>query len=243
MKKSFVYLFLSAYFENRLFYYGVTMEMNAFAIWLNETFAIFDQWMTVWVHQLYDFGGAFFTPLFSFVSVLGHDGIPLIIISVILVVFRKTRRYGVAMLLSLGIGALITNCVLKVLIARARPYSEETRLFFNSDLYQKLWITVGQQTESDKSFPSGHTTAAFASMTAVFLTGPKRISWTAFIFALLMAVARIYLVVHFASDVIAGIIVGIIAGLVGTYLSRKIPEPFYRSHWPFKGKIEVSASE
>lgn len=219
------------------------MEMNAFAIWINETFAVFDQWMAAWVHQLYNISGDFFTPFFSFISFFGHDGIPLIIISVVLIFFRKTRKFGTAMLLSLGIGALFTNCILKVLIARARPYSEETRLFFNTDLYQKLWMTVGQQVESDKSFPSGHTTAAFATMTAVFLSGRKKISWIAFIFAFLMAVSRIYLVVHFASDVIAGIIVGIIGGIIGTYLTGKIPKPFFTSPWPFREKIEASASE
>ena len=75
--------------------------------------------------------------------------------------------------------------------------------------------------------PSGHTTAAFATMTAVFMVGDKRVSWTAYIFAILMGLARIYLVVHFPSDVVAGIIVGIIAGVLGTILSRKLPEKFY----------------
>ena len=212
------------------------MELNSFAIWLNETFAAFDQWMASWIHQLYNVGGSFFTPFFNFISFLGHDGIPLIIISLILLIFQKTRRFGAAMLLSLGIGALITNCALKVLIARARPYSEETKVFFNSDLYQRLWMTVGQQVESDKSFPSGHTTAAFAAMTAIFLSGRKRICWIAFIFAILMAISRIYLVVHFASDVVSGIIIGVLIGIIGTYLAKKIPEPFYSSIWPFKKK-------
>ena len=217
------------------------MELNSLAIWLNETFAGFDQWMASWIHQLYNIGGSFFTPFFNFISFFGHDGIPLIIISLILLIFQKTRRFGAAMLLSLGIGALITNCALKVLIARARPYSEETKVFFNSDLYQKLWMTVGQQVESDKSFPSGHTTAAFATMTAVFLSGRKRITWIAFIFAILMAISRIYLVVHFASDVVAGIIVGILSGIIGTYLANKIPDSFYSSSWPFRKKIEASS--
>ena len=209
------------------------MEINAAAIWINNTFASFDQAMAVLIHKLYDLSGSFFTPFFEFISELGHGGIPLIILAVILMLFRKTRRYGTAMLIGLTIGALITNCCLKILIARARPYTDETKAFFSTDLYQRLWLTVGQNIESDKSFPSGHTTAAFAAMTALFLTGNKRISWTAFIFAFLMGVARIYLVVHFASDVVAGVIVGIIGGVIGTLLSRKIPSAFYDSPWPF----------
>ena len=156
------------------------MEINAAAIWINNTFASFDQYMVVFIHKLYELSGGFFTPFFEFISELGHGGIPLIIIALILMVFRKTRRYGTAMLIGITIGALITNCCLKILIARPRPYTDETKVFFNTDLYQRLWLTVGQNVESDKSFPSGHTTAAFASMTPLFLIGNKKISWTAF---------------------------------------------------------------
>ena len=212
------------------------MDMNAAAIWINNTFAAFDQSMAVLVHKLYDMGGGFFTPFFEIISELGHGGIPLIILSLILMLFSRTRRYGTAMLFGLAIGALITNCCLKILIARARPYSDETQAFFNTDLYQKLWMTVGQNVESDKSFPSGHTTAAFASMTALFLTGNKKYSWAAFIFAFLMAVARIYLVVHFASDVLAGIAVGVLGGILGTLLAGRIPDQFYDSPRPFGKK-------
>ena len=212
------------------------MDMNAAAIWINNTFAAFDQSMAVLVHKLYDIGGGFFTPFFEIISELGHGGIPLIILSLILMLFSRTRRYGTAMLFGLAIGALITNCCLKILIARARPYSDETQAFFNTDLYQKLWMTVGQNVESDKSFPSGHTTAAFASMTALFLTGNKKYSWAAFIFAFLMAVARIYLVVHFASDVLAGVAVGVLGGILGTLLARLIPDQFYDSPRPFGKK-------
>ena len=209
------------------------MEMNSAAIWINNTFAAFDQSAVVFIHKLYEFAGGFFTPFFEFISELGHDGIPLIILALILMLFRKTRKYGTVMLISLAIGALITNCCLKILIARARPYSDETKAFFNTDLYQRLWLTVGQNVESDKSFPSGHTTAAFASMTALFLSGNRKISWTAYIFAFLMAVARIYLVVHFASDVLAGIIVGLTAGILGYLISLKLPSKYYNSNWPF----------
>ena len=212
------------------------MDMNAAAIWINNTFAAFDQSMAVLVHKLYDIGGGFFTPFFEIISELGHGGIPLIILSLILMLFSRTRRYGTAMLFGLAIGALITNCCLKILIARARPYSEETKAFFNTDLYQKLWLTVGQNVESDKSFPSGHTTAAFASMTALFLTGNQKYSWAAFIFAFLMAVARIYLVVHFASDVLAGVAVGVLGGILGTLLAGLIPDQFYDSPRPFGKK-------
>lgn len=197
------------------------MNITASALWLNTVFAGFDQSITLAVHQLYDLGGGFFTPFFEFISFLGKGGLPLIFISLLLALYKPTRRFGTAMCLSLAVGALITNCCLKILIARPRPYADESSIFY------QLWLLVGQNVESDKSFPSGHTTAAFASMTAVFLVGDKRWSWTAYIFAFTMGIARIYLCVHFPSDVLGGMIVGVIGGIAGTAIAMKFPRGWY----------------
>lgn len=199
------------------------MEITAAALWINNTFAAFDQSITLLVHQLYTLGGGFFTPFFEFVSLLGKGGIFLVLLSLALMVYRPTRRYGTAMLLAVAIGALFTNVWLKVVIARPRPYADESSLFY------QLWLLVGQNVESDHSFPSGHTTAAFSTMTALFLMGNKKYSWTAFIFAFLMGIARIYLVVHFPSDVLGGIVVGLVAGCLGALIANKLPESWYAS--------------
>ena len=156
------------------------MELTASAAWLNSAFASFDESITLAVHNLYEIGGGFFTPFFEFISFFGKGGIMLIIAALALICVKKTRRFGTAMLLGLAVGALFTNVFLKVAIARPRPYADESSIFY------QLWLLVGQNVESDKSFPSGHTTAAFASMTAVFLVGDKRKSWTAFILASIM---------------------------------------------------------
>ena len=197
------------------------MEINAAAMWLNTTMADFDQSVTLAVHKLYDVAGGFFTPFFEFVSFLGLYGIILILLSACLILRRSTRRFGTAMLIGLAVGALLTNCVFKIAIARPRPFSDE------SSIYYELWKLVGMNLEVDASFPSGHTTAAFASMTAVFLTGRKRISWTAFIFAFSMAFARLYLVIHFPSDVLGGIIAGTLAAILGTFIAKKLPGKYY----------------
>lgn len=210
------------------------MTANAAAIWLNTVFAEFDYAVASFIYNLFYPAHEFFTPFFEFVSFLAYDGILLIIVSFILIAIKKTRRIGTAMLLSIAIGALLTNCCLKVFIARPRPFADELSWF-----YQK-WLTVGMNIESDKSFPSGHTTAAVAFSTAIFLTGNRKVSWTAYIFALLMCIARIYLMVHFASDVLGGIIVGLIGGFSGTLIAVKLPYKWYGSalfYTPDKKKI------
>lgn len=198
------------------------MELTAAALWLNMFFAGIDESIAVAIHSLYDWGGAFFTPFFELISVLGDGGIFLIAISVVLMLFKPTRRYGTAMLLALAIGALFTNLYLKVVIARPRPYVDENSVFY------QIWLVMGQHMESDKSFPSGHTTAAFSAMTALFLIGDKRWSWTAFIFAVLMGISRIYLMVHYPSDVFGGIAVGLIAGAIGSVIAISLPKAYYR---------------
>lgn len=198
------------------------MEATAAATWLNTSFAGFDQAVTAGVHNLYDTAGWFFTPFLNLVSLLGKGGIFLILLSIALIVYKKTRRFGTAMLLGVTIGALFTNLFIKIVIARPRPYADETGFFY------PLWQMMGAHTESDKSFPSGHTTAAFATMVPVFLQGRKRVSWTALIFAFLMGLSRIYLVVHYPTDVIGGLIVGTIAGILGTIIANNaIPKRFF----------------
>ena len=74
-------------------------------------------------------------------------------------------------------------------------------------------------------------------MTALFLTGNRKYSWTAFIFAILMGISRIYLVVHYPSDVLGGVIVGVFAGCLGALLAGKLPEGWYAS-WNKKKRAE-----
>lgn len=198
------------------------MVITPIALWLNTFFAGFDEAVTLMVHRLYELAGAFFSPLMEFISFLGHEGICLIIISIVLMLFKKTRKFGTGMLLGIAIGALFTNLFLKIVVARPRPYADE------SSIYYQLWTIMGRHMESDKSFPSGHTTAAFAAMVPVFLLGKKRYSWTALLFAFAMGLSRIYLVVHYASDVLGGIIVGTIAGIIAVAITKRLPKKWYK---------------
>ena len=194
------------------------MTMTAGAAWLNETFRAFDEAAAMFIHNLHECAGSWLDPVMEFISLLGKGGIALILLSLTLLVCRRTRRFGTAMCISLALGAIVVNLWLKIVIARPRPYADAESLFY------PFWVSHGQHTESDYSFPSGHTNAAFATMVPVFLLGKKTWSWLALVFALLMGVSRVHLMVHFPSDVLGGIITGTLAGIVGTLLTLKIPE-------------------
>lgn len=202
------------------------MEMTAAAAWLNTTFANFDQSITTAVHRLYESCGSWMTSVMELISLLGKAGIALIVLSLVLLVIRKTRRFGTAMILGLAIGAVVVNLWLKVVVARPRPYADI------NGFYYPLWQMMGSHTESDYSFPSGHTNAAFACMVPAFLLGKKSWSWLCLLFAFLMGVSRIYLVVHYPSDVLGGLIMGTLAGLLGVLIMKHLPEKWYS--WSLK---------
>ena len=94
------------------------MQLTPAAAWLNTVFAGFDQGVTLAVHRLYDLAGGVLTPFMELVSLLDKGGIFLIFLSLVLILSKKTRRYGTAMILGLLIGALFVNLFLKVVIAR-----------------------------------------------------------------------------------------------------------------------------
>ena len=189
------------------------MEITAAAAWLNSTFADFDFAIFDFFHKLHDSAaGGFLDVFFNAVTTLGHDGIALIIISLILMLFKKTRKAGSAMLAGIIVGAVFTNLTIKPLVSRPRPYT-----FTDSPVYQ-WWLNAGAQVESDRSFPSGHTTSAMAMVTGLFCVTNKKVSWLAFLFAIFMGMSRIYLCVHYTTDVIGGLIIGAIGGVIGGLL-------------------------
>ncbi len=179
------------------------------AEWLNTAFASFDGAVFSFAGRT---AGAFGNFIAEFMDLFGTKGIGFILIALILLCFAKTRRIGVCILAGIIVGALFTNVIIKNAVARPRPYTHEE--------YRGLWEAVGASQESEHSFPSGHTTTAMAFAAAFFLAGNKKWSWTGFLVALLMGWTRIYLIVHYATDVIGGIIVGGVAGVIGYFIVK-----------------------
>ena len=191
------------------------MELTAFAEWLNTAFAGFDYSILEFYHNLATVAAAVVTPIMDFLSIIGDNGYFSFALAFVLMLFKKTRKCGVAVLFAIGFGALITNITLKELIARPRPFQSGVEDF-------KLWWEyVGSSQVSEFSFPSGHVTAAMASMSALCLFLRRRTLWLiapASAYVILMMAARNYLMVHYPTDVIAGLISGSV-GAVAAYFT------------------------
>ncbi len=165
------------------------------------------------IHQYLNFN--FLDLFFKIITYSGNNGAIFIVFSIILLINKKTRKLGLYCLVSLAIGALITNVSLKPLIVRTRPYE-----------YSNIMIKILKPT--DYSFPSGHTTAGFAIAFTLlkerFTYGKQKIYLYVLAFAILMAYSRLYFYVHFPSDVLAGVLIGYIASTLAKYLVDKLDE-------------------
>ena len=179
------------------------------AYWLNTVCADFDHAILSAIRAFTEATNGIFTTPMHVVSFFAHDGLCMILLGLLLLCFRKTRRAGLCVCGAILIGALITNVALKNIVARPRPYADV------GGIYYGWWQSVGAPLESDLSFPSGHTTATMAAMSGIFLTTKKKYSWTVYIFVALMGFSRMYLMVHYPTDVLGGLL----AGAIGAALS------------------------
>ena len=159
----------------------------------------------------------FLTPFVKFITHLGDAGWFWIALSVVLLFFKKTRRAGITALLALLIGALITNVALKNLVARIRPY----------EVIEDLHLLIEKQ--SDYSFPSGHTCASFAAGLVYLKMLPRRYGVAAILLAVLIAFSRLYVGVHYPTDILGGILVGSFAAWAAYRLSERIGKKYYNA--------------
>ncbi|MBE7064909.1 MAG: phosphatase PAP2 family protein [Ruminococcaceae bacterium] len=157
--------------------------------------------------------------LFTLITQLGDAGIIWIIIAVICLFFKKTRKTGICMGMALIMGLLFGNLLLKNAIARERPYTYEIASM-TADKVKEL-ISLPH----DYSFPSGHTQASFAAATSVFMYN-KKYGTAAYVLAALIAFSRMYIYVHFPTDIIGGMLLGIIYGIVSFYLIKRFAPRF-----------------
>ena len=149
------------------------------------------------------------------ITMFGDGGIFWIAISVILLFTRKHRKTGLSMAFALSMGLLVCNIILKPGVARIRPYDFQMTYFA-----KEIQLIAGGM--HDFSFPSGHTIASFEACTALML-GNKKFGIPATVLAVLIAFSRLYLYLHYPTDVITSIALGILFGVLGTWLAGKCP--------------------
>ena len=145
---------------------------------------------------------------FSAVTHLGDAGMLWIVLALGLLCFRKTRPLGLCMALALIFDLLLCNLCLKPLIDRPRPFA-----------LREIILLI--EAPHDASFPSGHTAASFAAAGVLALRKSK-LSVPALLLAILIAFSRLYLYVHFPTDVIGGIVVGLLCAYLGSSFGSRL---------------------
>jgi len=154
------------------------------------------------IHEIF-----YFPPIdgiMKFISFLGNGGFVWIVTALFLLIFKKTRRMGAAVSLALIFSLVVGNILMKPIIARVRPFDFD------------LSVVPLIKPPTDFSFPSGHTLSSFAAAGALLFCN-KKAGIPAMVLASLIAFSRLYLLVHYPTDVLAGIIIGIILG----YIAKK----------------------
>ena len=144
----------------------------------------------------------FLTPIMKLITHLGDKGIFWILIAIVMLFFKKTRPLGIMAGIALVFSVLINNALIKPNVGRIRPY----------EVVDGLKLLIERQ--HDPSFPSGHSGASFAAAVVFLVKGPKKIGIPAIIMATLIAFSRLYVGVHYPTDVICGIITGTCCALI-----------------------------
>ena len=164
------------------------------------------------IKQFYNFQHSLNSKLLSSILILftnlGNHGLIWITVTLFLLSSKKYRKIGYLAAISLIINAIIVNVILKNLTHRARPFGEI------SDIILLI------KAPKDFSFPSGHTSASF-TMVYIFYKHLKKYFPAVLITSIIIAFSRLYLTVHFPSDVLAGLLIGLFAGFLGEKVFNK----------------------
>ena len=154
--------------------------------------------------------------LMPFITSFGNGGVIWIVLTVILLLIPKTRKTGLILGAALILDGILCNLLLKNLMRRIRP----------CDINDAVRLLIPYP--SDYSFPSGHTAVSFAAASALYFAGEKYLWKAALVLAAFIAFSRMYLYVHYPTDVLGGVVIGIIAGYLGYRLVKVLEDKFSR---------------
>lgn len=178
----------------------------------------FDSSILLWIQDCVR--NPILNPVFALITHLGDAGIFWIALSLVLCIPKKTRKAGVAGLIALIFSVLINNVFLKNVVGRIRPYEIIENL--------ELLTIMGIKKATDASFPSGHTGASIAAAVAYIKYLPKKFWIPGLVLAILISLSRLYIGIHYPTDVIAGAIIGaalgVLAGILLDFILKKWKE-------------------
>ena len=144
-----------------------------------------------------------------FLNYAGEHGEIWIAFTLILLLCRRTRKAGLAMAIALVSYLVAGDFILKPLFARPRPCDVNTA------------VTILVKRPHGHSFPSGHTASAFAAAFALWRQD-RKLGFPALILAVFIAFTRLYLYVHFPTDILGGVVLGLALGALASLLADKI---------------------
>ena len=166
----------------------------------------------------------FLNYVFPLITHLGDAGIFWILLTAVLLCFKKTRMAACFSAGALVGSLLLNNLLLKPLVARVRPYKAHSEVILLKNAALPKLFQIKEAT--DFSFPSGHSAASFASSVAMCRSLPRKWAVTLIVVACLIAFSRLYIGIHYPSDVLAGILdgilLGILANIIGNAVLRRI---------------------
>ncbi len=151
----------------------------------------------------------FWDSFFSAATHLGDKGIVWIALAIVLLCIPKTRRLGLCVAAALLLDVTLCNILIKPLVGRIRPYAIRD-------------VVLLVRAPTDASFPSGHAAAAFAA-TGALACGRSRLAVPAAAVAAVICFSRLYLYIHYPTDVFAGIVLGALCGALGYLAGSRIP--------------------
>lgn len=160
------------------------------------------------LHAIQGLHADWLNPVMIFLSAIGEVGLVWILISIVLALVPRTRRCGLSMMAAMALSFLLGNVLLKNLIARPRPCIVDTS------------VTMLVPVPAEYSFPSGHSLNGFTAAVTMFLYY-RRPGVAALALASVIAFSRMYLFVHYPTDILAGIALGILDACLVVWLLRK----------------------
>ena len=186
--------------------------MELVRAFLNSIAVAFDLPILDWIQA--NLQSPLMDKIMPIITLFGDGGVFWIAFAVLLICIPKTRRIGLGMGFALLMGLVVCNITIKPLVGRIRPY----------DLQEQLGVVINLlvDRQHDYSFPSGHTIASFEA-SVVLLKNNKLLGVPAFILAIAIAFSRLYLYVHYPTDVLVSVVLGTIFAFLGDALAKKIP--------------------